>query len=169
MKEACHTYIKVCPIWKDICIAPKGSKKHIKYRNGFLYVHNVNTYQRLVLPSTFNAKGKNFPEIIIAEAHAATTHDGIENIMTSLTNKFEYQSFYGLVKEHVRRSNICQITQQLQKGHIRYITLLHVPIIPWSDITKGFLKFHQTSQNVLSCRRILLQIKLIQFVFQDFG
>ena len=57
--------------------------------NRFLYVQNWNKKWRLVLPSTFNAKRKNFLKITIAEAHAATAHGRIEKIMKSLTDKFE--------------------------------------------------------------------------------
>ena len=83
----------------------------MKYRNGFLYVQNLNKQQRLVLPSTFNAEGKNFLEIAIAEAHAATAHGGIEKTMKALTDKFECQSFSLLVREYVGSCDICQRTK----------------------------------------------------------
>ena len=81
MKEAYQACIKVCLIWKDIYAAPEKSTKNMKHRNRFLYSQNLNKQWRLVLPSTFNAEGKNFLEIAIVEAHAATAHGGIEKRM----------------------------------------------------------------------------------------
>ena len=112
----------------------------MKHTNGFWYVQNLNKQWRLVLPSTFNAKGKNFLEIAIAEAHAATAYDGIQKTMQALIDKFEYQPFSRLVREYVASSDICQRTKYLQKGPIGYVTPLHVPVRPWSNITMNFLK-----------------------------
>ena len=68
-------------------------------RNGFLHVQNLNKEWGLVLPSTFNAEGKNSLEIAIVELHVATTHGGIEKTMKAFTDKFEYllREFYILV------------------------------------------------------------------------
>ena len=74
MKEAYQACIKECPIWTDIYAGPEKSRNNMKHRNGFLHVQNLNKQWRLVLPSTFNAKGKNFLEIAIAEAYAATAY-----------------------------------------------------------------------------------------------
>ena len=112
----------------------------MKHRNGFLHVQNLNQQWRLVLPSTFNAEGKNFLEIAIAEAHAATAYGGIQKIMNALTDKFEYQSFSRLVRKYVKSCDICQSTKYVQKGPIGYVAPLHVPIRPCSDITMDFLK-----------------------------
>ena len=130
MKEAYQACIKLCPIWKDIYAAPEKSRKNIKYRNGFLYVQKLNKQGRLILPSIFYAEGKNFLEIAIGEAYAATTHGGIEKTMIPLTDKFECQSFYCLVKEYVGSCDIFQRTKYLQSGLIGYVTLLHVPVKP---------------------------------------
>ena len=90
MKEAYQACIKVCSIWKDIYAAPEKSSKKMKYRNGFLWVQNLNKQWRLDLPSTFNREGKNFLEIVITKGHAATTHSGIQKTMKAPTDKFEY-------------------------------------------------------------------------------
>ena len=113
MKEAYQACIKVCPIWKDIYAAPEKSRKHMKYRNGYLYVQNLNSQWRLVLPGTFNAEGKNLLEIAIAEAHAATVYVEIGKTMRGLTNKFACQSFCHLLKECVGSCNICQRSKYL--------------------------------------------------------
>ena len=139
MKKAYQACIKVCPIWKDIYAVPEKSKKNMKDRNRFLYVQNLNKQWRLVLPSTFNAEGKNFLEIAITQAHAATAHGAIEKTMKARTDKFESQSFSRLVREYVGSCNICQSTKYSQRGPIRYVTPLLVPVRPWSDITMDFL------------------------------
>ena len=108
MKEAYPVCIKVCPIWKDIYVAPAKSRKNMKDTNGFLYVQNWNKQWRVDLPSTFDAEGKNFLEIAIAEAHAATADGGIEKTMKALTDKFECQSCSHLVREYVASCDICQ-------------------------------------------------------------
>ena len=118
MKEAYQACLKVYPIWKDIYAAPEKSRKNMKHRNGFRYVQNLNKQWRLVLPSTFNAKGKNLLEIAITEAHAATAHGRIEKTMKALTDKFAYLSFSRLVKEYVGSCNICQRTKYLQRAPI---------------------------------------------------
>ena len=79
----------------------------MKYRNRFLYFQNLNKEGRLILLSTFEAKGKNFLQIAIAKPYVATANRGIAKIMKALTNKFEYQSFSHLIKEYVGSSNIC--------------------------------------------------------------
>ena len=140
MQEAYEACIKVCPIWKDIYTAPKNSRKNMKHRNGILNVQNLNKQWRLVLPSTFNAEDKNFLEIAIAEAHAATVHCGIKKAKKALTDNFECQSFSRLVREYVRSCDICQRTKYLQKGPIGYVIPLYVPVRSWSDITMDFLK-----------------------------
>ena len=109
-------------------------------RNGFRYVQNMNNLQKLILPSTFNNEGKNLLELAIAKAHAATSYEGIEKGMQALTDKFEYQSFSQLVKVQVGSCNICQRRKYSQKGPIGYVILLRVPVGPWSNITKNFLK-----------------------------
>ena len=73
-------------------------------------------------------EAKNFLEIAIAEAHAVTAHVGIEKTMKVLSDKFEYQSFSCLIKEHVGSCDICQRTKYSQKGPIGYVTALHVPV-----------------------------------------
>ena len=143
MKEAYQACIKICPVWKDIYAAPEKTRKNMKHRNGFLYVQNLNKQWRLVLPSTFNAKGKNFIEIAIAEAHTATAHDRIQKTMKALTDKFEYQSVSPLVREYVRSCDMCHRTKYSQRGPIGYVTPLHVAVRPWSDITMAFLKLLQ--------------------------
>ena len=60
--------------------------------------------------------------------------------MQALTDKFEYQPFSRLVREYVASSDICHRTKYLQKGPIGYVTPLHVPVRPWSNITMNFLK-----------------------------
>ena len=77
MKEAYQACIKVYPVWKYIYAAPEKSRKTIQHRNGFLYIHNLKKQLRLVLPTTFNVKSKNFLEIAFAEAHVTTAHGGI--------------------------------------------------------------------------------------------
>ena len=111
MKEAYQACIKVCPMWKDMYAALEKSRKNIKHRNGFLYVQNLNKQWRLDLPSTLNAEGKNFVEIVITEAHAATAYSGIEKTMKAPTDKFECQFFSLLVKEYVGTCDICQTTK----------------------------------------------------------
>ena len=132
----------------------------MKQRNGFLYVQNLNKQWRLILPTTFNAEGENFLEMAIAEAYAATTHSGIEKIMKALTDKFECQSLSHLVREYVGSCDICQSTKYSQREPIGYITPLHVPVRPCSDITMAFLKYRWSSPNVTSCTRILLWVKI---------
>ena len=100
----------------------------MKHRNGLLYVQNLNKQWRLILSSIFNATGKNFLEIAIAEGHAATTHVGIQKTMKALTEKFEYESFSHLVKQYVGSCHICQRTKYSQEGPIGYITPLVVPV-----------------------------------------
>ena len=112
----------------------------MKDRNRLMYVQNLNKQWRLVLPSTCNVEGKNFLEIAIAKAHAATAHGGIEKTIKALTNKFECQSFSCLISEYVGSCNICQNTKYAQRGPIGYITKLYVPVIPCSNITMDFLK-----------------------------
>ena len=63
------------------------------------------------MPSTFNAEGKNFLEIAIAEAHTATAHVGIEKRMKALTDKLECQFFSRLVRGYVGSYDICQRTK----------------------------------------------------------
>ena len=92
------------------------------------------------MPSTFNAEGKNFLEIAIAEAHTATAHGGIKKTIKAITDKFECQSFSRLVRKYVGSCDICQRTKYSQRGPIGYITPLHVPGRPWSNITMDFLK-----------------------------
>ena len=92
------------------------------------------------MPSTFNAEGNNFLAIAIAEAHAATAHGGIENTIIALTAKFEYQFFSYLVKEFIGSCDICQRRKYRQKRPIGYVTPLHVPVRPQSDLTMDFLK-----------------------------
>ena len=128
MKEAYQACIKVCPFWKDIYTAPEKSTKNMMHRNGFLHVQNLNKQWSLVLPSTFNAEGKNFLEIAIAKAHAAIAHGGIEKTMQALTNKVACQSFSRLVSEYVESCDICQRTKYSQRGPIGYVTPLHVPV-----------------------------------------
>ena len=82
------------------------------------------------LASTFNAKGKNFLEIAIAEANVATAHGRIEKTKKALTDKFECQSFSCLVREYVGSCNICQRTKFSQRGPSEYVTPLHVPVRP---------------------------------------
>ena len=60
--------------------------------------------------------------------------------MQPLTVKFKYQFFSHLRRELVESCNIGQRTKYSQRGPIRYITSLHVPVRPWSDITVDFLK-----------------------------
>ena len=93
-----------------LCSARKNSQ-NMKYRNGFLYVQNLNKSWRLVLPSTLNMEGKNFLEIAITETHTATANGEIKKIIKVLTDKFEYQFFFHLVKEHIQRYNICLRTK----------------------------------------------------------
>ena len=140
MKKVYQSCIKVCPIWKDIYTAPEKRRKNMKHRNGFLYFQNLNKQWRLVLPSTFNAEGKNFLEIAIAKVYAATAYGRIEKTMKARTDKFECESFSRLVGENVGTCDICQRTTCLQRGPIGYITLLHVPVRPCSDLTMDFLK-----------------------------
>ena len=111
MKDAYQACIKVCPIWKDIYAGPEKSKKNVKYRNGFMYVQNLNKQWRLVLPGIFNAKGKNFLEIAISEAYAATGDGTIKKTIKPVTDKCECQSFSCLVREYLRICNICQRTK----------------------------------------------------------
>ena len=92
------------------------------------------------MPNTFNAEGKNFLEIAIAGAHAATVHSGIEKTMKALTDKYECQFFCRLVREYVGSCDICLRTQYPHRGPIAYVTLLHIPVRPWRDITVDFLK-----------------------------
>ena len=92
------------------------------------------------MPDTFNAEGKNFLEIAIDKAHAATAHCGIKNTMKATSDKFEYQSFSCLVRKYVGSCNICQRTKYSQRGSIRYVIQLHVPFRPWSNITMDFLQ-----------------------------
>ena len=92
------------------------------------------------MPSTFNAEGKNFLEIAIAKAQAATACGRINKTIKARSDKLGYQFFSCLVKEFVGSCYICQSTKYLQRRHIRYITSLHVPVRLWSDITMDFLK-----------------------------
>ena len=112
----------------------------MQHRNGFLYVQNLNKQQRLVLHNIFNVEGKKFLEIAIAEAYAATAHSRIKRTMKTLTNKFESQSFFHLVKEYVISCDICQSTKYLQRGPIGYVIPLYMPVRLWSNITMDYLK-----------------------------
>ena len=60
---------------------------------------------------TCNAEGKNFLEIAIAKAHAATAHSRIENAMKVLTDKFECHFFSYLVREYVGSCDVCERTK----------------------------------------------------------
>ena len=97
-------------------------------RNGFLCVKNLNKVRRLVLPWSIHAVGKNFLEIASAEVHTATTHYGIYKTMKPQNEKFKYHSFSHLVREYIRGCDICQRINYLQRGPIRYVTRLHVPL-----------------------------------------
>ena len=92
------------------------------------------------MPSTFNTEGKNFLEIAIAKAHAATTNDGIEKTRKAVTDKFEFLSFSLLIREYVGTFDLCQRTKYTQRGPIVYVTSLHLPVRPCSDITMDFIK-----------------------------
>ena len=61
----------------------------MKDRNGFLYVQNLNKPGRLILRMTCNTEAKNFLQIAIVEAHAATAHKMIQKTIKALTDKFE--------------------------------------------------------------------------------
>ena len=78
----------------------------MKPRYGFLYVQNLNKEWKVVLLSMFNAEGENLLDIAIAEPHAPTSPCRIQKIMKALTNKFAYQYFSRLVKEHIGSCNI---------------------------------------------------------------
>ena len=127
----------------------------MRYRNGFLYVYNLNKEWKLVLPSTFNAEGKNFMELAIVKAHAATTHVGIEKTMKALTDKFECQPVFRLVGKYVGHYDICQGTKYSRRGPIQYATLLHVLVRLWSNITIDFLKL---STVLTKCSLLYLSI-----------
>ena len=88
---------------------------------------------------TCNAEGKNFLEIAIAKAHAATTHGRIHKTMKALTDKFECQSFSGLIREYVGTCNICQRTKYLRRGPIGCARPLRMPVRLCSNITMDFL------------------------------
>ena len=112
----------------------------MKHRNRFLYVQNLNKQQRLVLTGTFNVEGKNFLQIAIPEAQTATAHGGIKKTMKALSDKFECQSFFCLVREYVGSCDICHRTKYSYRGPIGYVIALHVPVRRQSDITINFLK-----------------------------
>ena len=112
----------------------------MKHTNRFLYVQNMKQEWSLVLPGTFNVKGKNFLEIVIMDSHAATAHGRIEKTMNALTDKVECQSFSQLVKKYVASCDIYQGTKYSQRGPIQYITSLLVAVRLLSDITMDCLK-----------------------------
>ena len=62
----------------------------MKYRKEFLYTKNLNKSERVVPPSTFNAKYKKFREFAIADAHTATAPDRVKKTIIAIPHKFEY-------------------------------------------------------------------------------
>ena len=140
MKEAYQVCIKVCPVWTDIYSVLEKGRTNMKDRNGLRYVQNINKQCRLILPSTCNAEGKNFLEITIAEAYAATAHGRIEKTIKALTDKFDCQFFSLLVREYVGTCNICKRTKYSQREPIGYVIPLHMPVRLWSNLTMDFLK-----------------------------
>ena len=140
MKEAYQACIKVCAVCKYIFAVPEKRRKNMKNRNGFLYGQNLNKQWTLVMPSAYNAGGKNFLEIEIAEAYAATAHAGIVKTIQHQTDMLKWQSCSRRISECVGSCNIYHRMQYLQRGSIGYVTPLHVPVRPWRDITMDFLK-----------------------------
>jgi len=107
MRDAYIACIRICTMWSQLYNAPEG-KKGVSKDNGFLYKKNEKREWRLVLPSTFNMKGKNYLENAIKEAHDAMAQCGIEKTLKWLTDKFICQPFESLVKEYVASCDTCQ-------------------------------------------------------------
>jgi len=126
-------------MWSKHYNVPEG-KKGVSKDNGFLCKKNDKREWRLVLPSTFDMKGKNYVEDAIKEAHAATTHGGGEKTMKWLTDKYICQPLSRLVKEYVASCDTCQRTKYSNKPRLGQVTMLHVPARAWTDITMNFLK-----------------------------
>jgi len=67
-------------MWSQLYNAPEW-KKGVSKDNGFLYKKNEKGEWRLVLPSMFDMKPKNYLEDSIKEAHDATAHGGVEKTL----------------------------------------------------------------------------------------
>jgi len=139
MRDAYIACIGICPMWSQLYNAPEG-KEWVSTENGFLYKKNEKGEWRLVLPSTFNMKGKNYLEAAIKEAHDATAHGGIEKTLKWLTDKYICQPFSTLIKEYVASCDTCQRTEYSNKSPLGQVTMLHVPARARTDITMDFLK-----------------------------
>jgi len=98
------------PMWSQIYNAPERMKG-VSKDNGFLYKKNKKGELRLVLPSTFDMKGKNYFEVTIKEAHDATAHGWVEKTLKWLTDKFICQAFSSLIQEYVASCDTCQRTK----------------------------------------------------------
>ena len=95
---------------------------------------------RLVLPSTFNVEGKNFLEIAIAKAHAATTHSRIEKTMKALTAKLECQSLSCLIRECGGGCDICQRFKYDNTASPGLLQPLPIPSTAWTQVTMDFIE-----------------------------
>jgi len=139
MRDAYIVCIRICPMWSQLYNGPEG-KKGVSKDNGFLYKKNEKGEWSLVLPSTFDMNGKNYLEDAIKESHDATAHRGVKRTLKSLTDKFICQPFSMLVKEYVASCNKCQRTKYCHWPPLGEVTMLHVPVRAWTDITMDFLK-----------------------------
>lgn len=74
---------------KDIHAVSQKSRNNIRYRYRFLYIQNANKQLKHILPSTYDAKDKNFFRIVVVKAHAATAYVGIKKKITSLTDNLK--------------------------------------------------------------------------------
>jgi len=139
MRDTYIACIRICTMWTQLYNASEG-KKGVRKDNGFLYKKNEKGEWRLVLLSTFDMNGKNYPAHIIKEAHYATTHGGLEKKLKCLADKYISQLFSRLVKQYVTSCETCQRTKYNNKPPLEQVTMLHVPARAWTDITMDFLK-----------------------------
>jgi len=80
MSDAYIACIRICSMCSWLYTTP-GGMKGVSKDNGFLYKKNEKEEWRLVLPRTFDMKGKNYFEDAIKEAYDATAHGGVEKTL----------------------------------------------------------------------------------------
>ena len=94
----------------------------------------------LMLTSNFVFAGKNYCEPLIDGAHIATAHREVQKTMQYRTDRYQSQSLSALVPSFVVTCNACQWVKQSNKPLLDLVTLRHVPVRPWTDMSMHFLK-----------------------------
>ena len=144
-----------CPVWKEFYC--ENTKPNLMMMGVLLYGLWKSGEWKLILLSSFVFAGENYYEPLIDEAHVATAHGGVEKTLQYVTDRYHSQSASALVQSFVASCDTCQRRKQSNKLLLGLVTPQHVPVRPWTDISRDFLKL---TSLFIKCSTMYLKIEI---------